>query len=156
MQDKPRKNHASQKDIMSTPLRKRRKVRTSKERHIRKPSPPQSQPFSSIERSKLSLRHTLARFLWHHRGLLCILKQATGSTRYPHFSKTSTRRLQPILYSRVFYKLIPHASSLHKARQNISTPSCTCPIPVAQVTDVYKKDADLCVDSPPTLQFAMR
>ena len=22
--------------------------------------------------------------------------------------------------------------------------------------DVYKKDADLCVDSPPTLQFAMR
>ena len=98
---------------------------------------PRSQPFSSIERSKHSLRHTLARFLWHRRGLLCILKQATGSKRYSHSSKTSTRRLQPILYSRVFYNLISHASLLHTARQNISTPSCTCPIPVAQVT-LYK------------------
>ena len=121
---------------MSTPLRKRRKVHTSGKRHIRKPFP-RSQPFSSIERSKLSPRHTLARFLWHRRGLLCILKQATGSKRYSHSSKTSTRRLQPILYSRVFYKLISHASLLHTARQNISTPSCTCPIPVAQLT-LYK------------------
>ena len=59
---------------MSMPLRKRRKVRTSGEKHIRKPFP-RSQPFSSIERSKLSPRHTLARFLWHRRGLLCILNK---------------------------------------------------------------------------------
>ena len=53
MQDKPSKNHANQKDIMSTPLRKKRKVRTSGERHIRKPfplglnlSPPSKDPSS--------------------------------------------------------------------------------------------------------------
>ena len=44
------------------------------ERHIRKPFPPRPQPFLYIERSKLSLRHKLARFLWHRRGLLCTLK----------------------------------------------------------------------------------
>ena len=103
MQDKPRKNHAKSEDIMSTPLRKRRKVRTSGERHIRKPFPPRSQPFSSIERSKLSLRHTLTRFLWHRRGLLCILKTSNWFERHSHSSKTSTRRLQPILYSCVLH-----------------------------------------------------
>ena len=82
IQDK-RKNHASQKDVMSTPLRKRRKVHTSGEWHMRK-SFPLGQPFSSIKRSKLCQRHTLARFLWHRRGLLCILKQSNW------FEKIST------------------------------------------------------------------
>ena len=36
-------------------------------------------------------------------------------------------------------QLSPHASLLHPARQDISTSPCTCPTPVAQVTEVDLK-----------------
>ena len=59
--------------------------------------PPDLNFLSPSKRSKLSLRHTLARFLWQRRGLLCIQKiKATDSNRYFH------PQLPPVGYS-LFY-----------------------------------------------------
>ena len=80
---------------------KRKEVRTNGERHIWTPFPPDSKPFFSIKRSKLSPRHTLAIFLWQCRGLLCIQKIKQLVRIDTSSSSTTTHRLHPILYARV-------------------------------------------------------
>ena len=48
----------------------------------RRPLPPGSSPFFSVERSKLLGLYELARFLWHSRVLLCVWKDKALKTRH--------------------------------------------------------------------------
>ena len=79
-----------------------RKYVPTRNRNIRTPFPRTPRPFSSIERSKLSLKHTVVRFLWQLHGLVCIQKRPMQLVQINTSSpSTSTRRLQHILYSRL-------------------------------------------------------
>ena len=120
-------------------ITKRWKIRTSGKWHIRKPLSPQSQP--SLHRKIQAQSKTYT----------CEIPLAPPWPCVHSENKHLVRKdiliplwLPPIGYS-LFYTLVyytsiqptPHTSLLHPARQYISTPSCTCPIPVAQVK-LYK------------------
>ena len=82
MQDMPRKNHAKVRRYHEHTIMDKEEGMYHRGTAYKEASSPWSQPSTSIERSKLSLSHTLARFLWHRHGLLCTLKTSNWFERH--------------------------------------------------------------------------